>query len=301
MYEPRRALALMDAADAVVPLEVAAAAFVRPRRAVPTWRDQLRNTVPLLMSLAAAAIVGSLVMASTATAQVAAPASGVEDRIVERISRADVRPALSASLVETVPTVRLEATRTMYNTVDLTVRAKADNTSAVEASIPSWSKVTATPTVKNGFREVIVGGETGWVKDSLLGADAPKLPTGTSMAPCATSSSIEGGIRADTKFIYRSVCANFDGVNSYGGYRAGGLPFHRNGRAIDIMLTPGKESAMGWRIANYLIAHAREFNIDHIIFEQHIWTPSTPRWRLMGDRGGITANHFDHVHVAVRA
>ena len=266
MYEPRRALALMDAADAVVPLEVAAAAFVRPRRAVPTWRDQLRNTVPLLMSLAAAAIVGSLVMASTATAQVAAPASGVEDRIVERISRADVRPALSASLVETVPTVRLEATRTMYNTVDLTVR-----------------------------------GETGWVKDSLLGADAPKLPTGTSMAPCATSSSIEGGIRADTKFIYRSVCANFDGVNSYGGYRAGGLPFHRNGRAIDIMLTPGKESAMGWRIANYLIAHAREFNIDHIIFEQHIWTPSTPRWRLMGDRGGITANHFDHVHVAVRA
>jgi hypothetical protein len=108
-------------------------------------------------------------------------------------------------------------------------------------------------------------------------------------------------LRKDTVHIYRSVCALFPAVNSYGGWRSGGLPFHKNGRAVDIMLTPGAESALGHRIANYLIAHAKDFNVDHIIFEQQIWTPSTPHWRHMADRGSITANHFNHVHVAIRA
>jgi hypothetical protein len=97
------------------------------------------------------------------------------------------------------------------------------------------------------------------------------------------------------------VCPLFPAVNSYGGWRAGGMQFHKNGRALDIMLTPGQESALGHRIANYLIAHAALFKIDHIIFEQHIWTPSTPHWRKMGDRGSLNANHFNHVHVAVVA
>ena len=36
----------------------------------------------------------------------------------------------------------------------------------------------------------------------------------------------------DTVHIYRSVCALFPGVNSYGGWRAGGMAFHKNGRAV---------------------------------------------------------------------
>ena len=121
------------------------------------------------------------------------------------------------------------------------------------------------------------------------------------MAPCPRGSAVEARLRTDTIRIYRSVCALFPGVNSYGGWRAGGLPFHKNGRAVDIMLTPRAESALGWRIAKYLVANAKTFNIDHIIFEQKIWTPRSPYWRHMADRGGTTANHYDHVHVAIRA
>jgi hypothetical protein len=58
---------------------------------------------------------------------------------------------------------------------------------------------------------------------------------------------------------------------------------------------------MGWRIAKYLTSHASTFHIDHVIFEQKIWTPSSPTWSHMADRGSVTANHFNHVHVAVRA
>ena len=49
-----------------------------------------------------------------------------------------------------------------------------------------------------------------------------------------------------------------------------------------------------------LAANAAEFGIDHVIFEQKIWTPRNPTWRPMADRGGITANHYDHVHVSVK-
>ena len=67
------------------------------------------------------------------------------------------------------------------------------------------------------------------------------------------------------------------------------------------MLTPGAESALGHRIANYLIAHAKAFNIDHIIYRQRIWTPYSPTWRAMANRGSATANHMDHVHVSMKS
>ncbi|MBI5027849.1 MAG: hypothetical protein HZB48_03365, partial [Actinobacteria bacterium] len=137
-------------------------------------------------------------------------------------------------------------------------------------------------------------------EDQLSDA-APVEAAGTTWNPCNRGSGVESRLRKDTVHIYRSVCALFPAVNSYGGWRAGGLPFHKNGRALDIMLTPRAESALGHRIANYLIKHAKVFNIDHIIFEQHIWTPGTPHWRKMADRGSLNANHFNHVHVAIRA
>ena len=53
------------------------------------------------------------------------------------------------------------------------------------------------------------------------------------------------------------------------------------------------------RIARYAAANAGRFKIDHIIFEQKIWTPYRPYWRPMEDRGSITQNHYDHVHISI--
>lgn len=304
MYQPRRVLG--DTTDATIsPARPVGAMFDLPRRAfrharslLPGWRSGAA------LGVALAATAGSVVLATAApTAMetlVAAPAA----RNAYQVTRSQERAALTdlapgQSVAEPEPSL-LVATRTLYTSDDVTVRTSADAKSAKLGTVAAYAKVTATPEVVRGFRKVTFEGGTGWISDDDLGAE-PTLPTGTSMAPCDKSASIEAKIRPDTKFIFRSVCANFPRVHSYGGWRAGGLPFHRNGRAIDIMLTPHKDSAYGHRIADYLIAHAKLFNIDHVIFEQHIWTPSTPHWRKMADRGGITANHFDHVHVAVRA
>ncbi|PZQ49603.1 MAG: hypothetical protein DI570_25675 [Phenylobacterium zucineum] len=189
----------------------------------------------------------------------------------------------------------------MYTTTSVTVRAKASETSDSLATLDFGVRVSATATIKGKYRQIEYAEGYGWVLETGLTESAPIEAAGTTWDACSRGSAVERKLRKDTIHIYRSVCALFPAVNSYGGWRAGGLPFHKNGRALDIMVTPGAESALGHRIAKYLIAHAKVFNIDHIIFEQQIWTPSTPRWRKMADRGGITANHFNHVHVAIRA
>ena len=56
---------------------------------------------------------------------------------------------------------------------------------------------------------------------------------------------------------------------------------------------------LGWQVADYLRANAGELGLYDIIYSQKIWTAqrSAEGWRYMADRGSITANHYDHVHV----
>lgn len=66
-------------------------------------------------------------------------------------------------------------------------------------------------------------------------------------------------------------------------------------RALDIFAT----HEQGDIIAQYYIDHWRHYGGDYIIWRQRIWNPEiAPYWRDMADRGGITANHYDHVHVS---
>jgi uncharacterized protein YgiM (DUF1202 family) len=200
----------------------------------------------------------------------------------------------------------------MYAKASVNVRKQPDAKAKLLGSLERGARVNATAEIDGKYRRVQYGKGYGWVLKSSLSDAAPARETGSTQAAgtggpagttwdkCSRGSKVERRLRKDTVHIYRSVCALFPAVNSYGGWRAGGLPFHKNGRALDIMLTPHAESALGHRIAKYLIAHAKAFRIDHIIFEQHIWTPRTPRWRKMADRGSLNANHFNHVHVAIR-
>lgn len=109
------------------------------------------------------------------------------------------------------------------------------------------------------------------------------------------------GLTPFASTVYADVRSNFSGIKSAGGYRSTSRSVHQYGRAMDLMLTPGKQSALGWAIARYAAANAGRFKIDHIIFEQKIWTPYRPYWRPMEDRGSITQNHYDHVHIATKA
>lgn len=79
---------------------------------------------------------------------------------------------------------------------------------------------------------------------------------------------------------------------------------HGEGRACDFMMsangsTPSEENRqLGTQIAQYAIDNADRLGIDYIIWEQQIWHTGSRQWRGMEDRGDLTQNHFDHVHVS---
>ncbi|MEP7023256.1 MAG: hypothetical protein ABJB47_05470 [Actinomycetota bacterium] len=92
-----------------------------------------------------------------------------------------------------------------------------------------------------------------------------------------------------------------------GCYRAESSGEHPLGRACDFMLSTGgvlptsANVQRGYDIAKWAQANASALGIMYIIYRQHIWDIRNPSagWAPMEDRGSITANHFDHVHISV--
>ncbi|WP_026415074.1 hypothetical protein [Actinomadura oligospora] len=93
-----------------------------------------------------------------------------------------------------------------------------------------------------------------------------------------------------------------------GCYRSGAdAQDHADGRACDFMESGGgampSASAQrhGDQVAAYAVANASRLGVSYVIWKQHIWNiaRASEGWRPMADRGGITANHYDHVHISV--
>lgn len=105
----------------------------------------------------------------------------------------------------------------------------------------------------------------------------------------------ELGLTPNGLVVLNAIRDNFPQVTSFGGFRAGDMD-HGTGTAVDAMV-PSR--ATGDQVASYVIANASQLNVKYIIWYQRIWYPSTGTWKYMSDRGSVTQNHMDHVHVSV--
>ncbi|MFC9977103.1 hypothetical protein ACFVH6_40000 [Spirillospora sp. NPDC127200] len=91
-----------------------------------------------------------------------------------------------------------------------------------------------------------------------------------------------------------------------GCFRSTGDPQdHGKGRACDFMeSTAGRMPSAsaqrhGDQVAQYAISNAQRLGISYVIWKQHIWNVRGGGWRSMSDRGSLTQNHYDHVHISV--
>ncbi|EEQ30456.1 hypothetical protein McanCB56680_003836 [Microsporum canis] len=83
---------------------------------------------------------------------------------------------------------------------------------------------------------------------------------------------------------------------------------HCCGLATDMMCTTkaGKRDRdfFGRLMAEWVMYNRKALNLKYVIWGQRIWNPSIDSecpwtlWRPMEDRGSITQNHWDHVHVS---
>ncbi|ONI67594.1 ligand-binding protein SH3 [Kribbella sp. ALI-6-A] len=210
---------------------------------------------------------------------------------------------------ETVQALPPKIIGSKYTTTDLNVWTAPESKGALLTVLSKGTKVSVTGKVKGIWAEIVRNGASRWVKAEFLaatkpvekaveaGTDPESADNGVSSAACKSGSGVEDGLTADAIRVHRAVCALFPSVSSYGGVRSGDDGEHGTGRALDIMVT----GSTGDEIAAYVRSHAKELGVSEVIWEQRIWTVqrSSDGWRAMEDRGGATANHFDHVHVTV--
>lgn len=105
-----------------------------------------------------------------------------------------------------------------------------------------------------------------------------------------------------------------------GGFEPGGATSghiegsaHYDGRAVDVFFRPvsSQNTRRGWVLAHYLVANADRLHIEHVIFDDRVWTAgsaSDEGWRdfdpagVDGDTSAetrVVLEHRDHVHVDV--
>jgi hypothetical protein len=257
------------------------------------------------------------VESASAPSPAASPSATVRPRTA--VTRADRSERVSRSAKRVTLVRKPEVTGRKFMTASLNLWAAPREKGKPLAVLPERGRVAVTGVRRAAFAQILHGGQIRWVKRAYLvdklpkpeprpastggaasGADDPAPATGSSagvsMASCPDGSGTESGLTSSAVRLYRSICNAFPALSSYGGYDGHGE--HSNGKAIDFMTT---DSSLGQAVADWARAHASELDLYDIIWAQRIWTPvrSGEGWRSMSDRGSSTANHYDHVHIAV--
>lgn len=208
-----------------------------------------------------------------------------------------------------------EKAGTLYATSGVNVRSGPGTSFEALTTVAEGDDVTSTERTVDGWRQIALGKKAGWIKESLLTKDKPQASApatqsassgsgsattssgGFSSASCSKAGGLEANLTSKAAKVLRAVCGRFTEVSSYGGYRPGAGSYHGSGRAIDVMVS----GDYGWEIANWARANASKLGVIEVIYQQKIWTTqrSGDGWRPMSDRGSVSANHYDHVHLSI--
>ena len=127
-------------------------------------------------------------------------------------------------------------------------------------------------------------------------------PAAPDYASIAATKSENAGLQPQTA-AFKEEVANLFGITSFSGYRPGDSGDHGKGLAIDFMVP--ESSALGDQIADYAIQNMASRGINYIIWKQRFYAPYASKygpaytWNPMPDRGSVTENHYDHVHVSM--
>lgn len=115
------------------------------------------------------------------------------------------------------------------------------------------------------------------------------------------------GLTPHTKKMKVALAKKF-GITRFSLFRAGdddGTGHgHNSGMAVDFMVPVN--SAQGDQLAEYLTKHMDELGVYYIIWKQRFYMPQqniygpANTWNIMPNRGGVTTNHYDHVHVSFK-
>ena len=178
--------------------------------------------------------------------------------------------------------------------------------SAVEATtMPVEEKVTettATSSEEASSNEARPAVSTYQPEEKKTVSTTYAAPAAPDYAGLAVAKSENAGLQPQTA-TFKEEIANLFGITSFSGYRPGDSGDHGKGLAIDFMVPESSE--LGDKIAEYAIQNMASRGISYIIWKQRFYAPFDSKygpantWNPMPDRGSVTENHYDHVHVSM--
>ncbi|HEU6067348.1 TPA: LysM peptidoglycan-binding domain-containing protein [Streptococcus pneumoniae] len=212
-----------------------------------------------------------------------APSTGTS--VPEEQTAETTRPVEEATPQETTPAEKQET------------QASPQAASAVEATTTSSeAKEVAS---SNGATAAVSTYQPEETKVISTTYEAPAAPD---YAGLAVAKSENAGLQPQTA-AFKEEIANLFGITSFSGYRPGDSGDHGKDLAIDFMVA--ERSELGDKIAEYAIQNMASRGISYIIWKQRFYAPFDSKygpantWNPMPDRGSVTENHYDHVHVSM--
>ena len=243
-----------------------------------------------------------------------APSSEVSETATVAEETPSTETSVDEETAETTPAEAPVAETT--SPVEEAPQVATPATEETAATTPAEAPVAAAPatetpadTTGSSATEEAASTATSDTATSTYQAEQSQTPSRTYSAPAApdyaglaVAKSENAGLQPQTA-AFKEEIANLFGITSFSGYRPGDSGDHGKGLAIDFMVPVS--SALGDQIAEYAVKNMASRGINYIIWKQRFYAPYDSKygpaytWNLMPDRGSVTENHYDHVHVSM--
>ncbi|EIF38221.1 LysM peptidoglycan-binding domain-containing protein [Streptococcus sp. SK140] len=246
---------------------------------------------------------------TTATADLTTNQVTVDDQTVQvedltqPVAETTVAEPVAEATTEAVTEV---ATPAEESAAETTTGAVTEVSAPVEEPVAETPVVEETTTTEAPVTETVTETQSApstYQAEASQGSSATyAAPAAPDYASIAASKSENAGLQPQTA-AFKEEVANLFGITSFSGYRPGDSGDHGKGLAIDFMVPVS--SALGDQIADYAIQNMASRGISYIIWKQRFYAPFDSKygpaytWNPMPDRGSVTENHYDHVHVSM--
>ena len=236
-------------------------------------------------------VVAETTVSSEATTEAAAPV------VEETTTVAEPTTTVEETTTAAEPTTTVEETTTAAEST-----TTVEETTTVAETTTTVEETTTTEATTEAVTEAQSAPATYQAEPSQGASATYTAPAAPDYATIAATKSENAGLQPQTA-AFKEEVANLFGITSFSGYRPGDPGDHGKGLAIDFMVPVS--SALGDQIADYAIQNMASRGINYIIWKQRFYAPYDSKygpaytWNPMPDRGSVTENHYDHVHVSM--
>ena len=139
------------------------------------------------------------------------------------------------------------------------------------------------------------------VNQDVTNIESPTY-TAPAVATQTNNNAANEGLRPQTAALKEEIAAKY-GITEFSLYRPGDSGDHGKGLAADFIV--GNNTELGNQVAADVTSNMTGRGISYVIWQQKFYAPfdsiygPANTWNQMPDRGSVTENHYDHVHVSM--